>query len=303
MIKSTTFQTIALVFLGMTVGWLKAEWHVYSVGHLDLRFLYDETPGSGLQIRFVDFSTDEIVDPALVTMRVPGAAIETRPEGAVWDATGVEESTRFWVLPQSQKAGILWLGTRSLIDTNAFRPLPPAPVFGSGQLSLRLLAAEGSGVEAGGEFSLFSTDAFGFPTFAWATADEIDEGDLIAPINVDSHTHYNWAFTEPGDYVLTIEVTGYTREEGTELKAQETIHFQVIPQTTVSPEGLSLSADGVLDWDDPSVDAPVVLWRSADLERWWIEAVISPPIETHEVEFTSSGPPAFWRTSDPVNAQ
>lgn len=290
--------------LSITTTPLQATWNVFSEGHLDLRFLYDEPSGSGLRIQFYDLNSEALIDPASVTLRVKGEATHARPSAAAWNATGAAAGDDIWVLPQSQNVNLVWLGTRAAIADDAFRPLPPAPVFGTGQLALQLLAAEGSGVDAGGHFSLYSTDAFGFPTFAWSTADGIDDADVIAPINTRSHTHYNWAFTQPGDYLLQMEVLGYTRSDGTEKRTRAEIHFQVLPTTIVAATDLRLNVAGsnsTLQWQRPGGESPVVIWNSPDLERWWIEAVVPAPVIHLESFPIGDTKASFWRASDPLS--
>lgn len=296
---------LPLAALGLLAPSLDAGWSVFEEGHLDLRFIYDLTPGSGLEVLFYDVNRDELFAPDETTLRVKGHAAVARPVAAAWDPTGSAAGAAFWVLPQSLTSGLLWLGTRAAIADEVFRPLPPAPVFGTGQLSLRLLAVEGSGPDAGGKFSLYSTDAFGFPSFAWSTADGIDEDDRIAPLNTRSHTHYNWAFSQPGDYLLTFEVTGYTRTEGVEVTTQATVHFQVLPVASVPGTALRWAVDdrpSTLHWQRPSGEAPVIIWRSENLERWWIEAVVEEP--GTRLEVTIPAIPmgtAFWRAGDPLS--
>lgn len=301
----TLCQLSRLTALLLFASSLRADWTVYAEGHLDLRMLYDATPASGFQIRIFDVNSERLIDPAEATLRVNGDAAIERPNASTWEATGTAAGAPLWVLPQSLTNGLLWVGTRAAIADEIFRPLPPAPVFGSGQIALRLVAVEGSGVEAGGSFALFSTDLFGFPTFAWATADGIGENDLIAPINTSSHTHYNWAFTQPGDYRITIEAIGYSRADGTALTTRAEVHFQVLPEASAPATDLKLSvADGdpFLHWQRPSGAVPVVLWRSDELGRWWIEAVVEPPATQSDLHFPNASKAAFWRVSDPLSA-
>ncbi len=66
-----------------------------------------------------------------------------------------------------------------------------------------MTAVRGSGVDRGGFFSMYQTDAFGTPTFQYTSADGIGNNDVQSPIPLPAHAHYNWAFTKPGEYQVT----------------------------------------------------------------------------------------------------
>jgi anchored repeat ABC transporter substrate-binding protein len=93
-----------------------------------------------------------------------------------------------------------------------------------------------------GDFFLYITDALGVPNIYWNSADGFGPSD-VATLPVGAHTHLNWAFTEPGEYELTLAASldaGGTPEPlGT-----GTVRFAV----GVDPAGLvSADTDRVLD--------------------------------------------------------
>lgn len=65
---------------------------------------------------------------------------------------------------------------------------------------VRLLPTE---LDGPGDFFLYITDALGVPNVYWNSADGLDDED-VAVLPPGAHTHLNWAFTEPGEYRLTL---------------------------------------------------------------------------------------------------
>ncbi len=77
----------------------------------------------------------------------------------------------------------------------------------SDEIHLRATAIDGPG-----EVSVYLTGTLGDPEVYWSTTDGLDAGD-VAVLPPDAHTHVNWAFTEPGEYRLTLEADLHTGGE------------------------------------------------------------------------------------------
>jgi surface-anchored protein len=141
-----------------------------------------------------------------------------------------------YILPQTQEPGMLFLGTSSEnktaqagwqgfgVATNLLARGFPSGTFQNNRVNLRLATFAGPG-----EFFLYSTNAFGDPTIFYNTANglSLDDSRLMSPAN---HTHFNWAFTEPGEYVLGFQASA-TLSNNTVTQSEITeIHFNVIPE-------------------------------------------------------------------------
>ena len=212
---------------------------VFSLGHGDLRIRF---AGGQLQ-QSIHLDPESIIDgaeaggfpdgdeyaPRNVSILVPEPTLP-RPAGPEWDFIATAAGNPVWFIPEVQEFDRPWLGfsTESLVrsEWSAFR------------MSLLNMTAP-----AGGHFSL--TDSGG-PLFArtfFATGDGITAADSFdAPLQ--THAHYSWLFTSPGDYFVTLQISGIHQTAGA-LSSTETYHFAVVPE----PSGsllLLASAAGIL---------------------------------------------------------
>ncbi|TDB80713.1 cell wall anchor protein, partial [Micromonospora fluostatini] len=163
---------------------------VISDGHVDM--------GPQLERgRFVIRIKDDTVSPAVwrdmadVVLQVKDNAKIDVPAGV--DFLGKPGDT-VWMLPQSQQAGIVWPGwnTQHQSVTSGTR--------GNVTWTLR-------GVDGPGRYALFLTGAFGTPEVLFDSAKPFPQQIDIAP---NTHAHGNWAFSEPGLYRLTVQMSGST---------------------------------------------------------------------------------------------
>ena len=190
-------------------------------GHYELHVDYAVTPGSpDAGWRFSvsydeddDFSTGDGVvrlDPeSTVILAAPKTAATVPSPAGVFGRFG-PSGTPLWVLPQNQVAGTPYLGVRTTMSTGIFQARVGNNYSPSsqGSISLRLVSVEGTGADAGGKFATWKTESFGSTVFSFDTTDGIGAAEEIPTIPVSSHTHYNWAFTKPGLYRVTVEAKG-----------------------------------------------------------------------------------------------
>ncbi|MFN0069162.1 MAG: choice-of-anchor M domain-containing protein [Limisphaerales bacterium] len=167
---------------------------VISDGHQDIRFNY--AAATGWSTAVYDHDTDIAHPPGDVVFDVSSGAELTRPAGSQWDFTGAAAGATIWVLPQVQDTSLPWLGT-STEQTAA-----GGAVFVSNNMKLTLTGYSGPGA-----FSLFTVSPFGVPTALMATADGLSDADAINT-KANAHAHYNWVFTEPGNYSLILQASG-----------------------------------------------------------------------------------------------
>ncbi len=146
--------------------------------------------------------------------------IEARDADALWDFTGVAAGADLYVFPEVEDptAPYVGIGTEELTVSDW-----------STDITLTLTSISGSGVDAGGEFSLYTIDTFsGDPVEIMSTNDGISSADAVSQA-AGTHEHYNWAFTQLGRYDLTFEVTGTHATNGAEM-ATATYSFEAIPE-------------------------------------------------------------------------
>jgi len=162
-----------------------------------------------LQLLYYDFDFGE-ANPADVQLEVALAAARSIPDLPVFTNLLGEAGATTWVLPQEQHPELLWLGIGN-------STLSPADFVGD--LKLTLLALQGPG-----HFALFFNDVFGQPIPRMNSRDGINADDaLLLPLG--SHLHCNWAFSAPGRYRLTFQVSGTLRAGNTPIASAPTDFF------------------------------------------------------------------------------
>jgi putative ABC transporter-associated repeat protein len=149
-------------------------------------------------------------DPASVTIRLTSAAAAKAPGGA-FSFLGPAGSP-IWQIPQTQKAGVVWLGWNT-------EELTTAQVYGGG-VDWRLDKVTGPG-----SLALFEFDSFGQPKVVFNSADGLPDSHRVP---VGTHAHGNWTFTEPGTYKVTF-THSTTLATGKQAQDTATVTFVVGP--------------------------------------------------------------------------
>lgn len=171
----------ALLFPATATAQVLADGHVdYAARIIDgrLRSLVKDGTRSG---------TTVWREPSAVTFSVGDGARTTVPSSApLLGRTG----DTVWVLPQVQRAGVLWAGW----NTEA---LTSAQV--DGPVAWRLDAVDGPG-----DVTVFQTGVFGEPDVLFRTADGLPD---TREVPVGTHAHGNWVFTREGAYRLTFTMS------------------------------------------------------------------------------------------------
>ncbi|MBB4662848.1 choice-of-anchor M domain-containing protein [Conexibacter arvalis] len=127
-------------------------------------------------------------DPADVVLHARPASATTVPSAAAMGFLGAPGAP-LWLLPQVQRAGVLWPGWNT-------EQLTSAEVAGAVRWTL-------TGVEGPGAFALFTTGAFGTVDKLFDTSDGLPDARAIP---LGTHAHGNWAFGAEGRYVLSFEI-------------------------------------------------------------------------------------------------
>ncbi|MEN3614885.1 choice-of-anchor M domain-containing protein [Plantactinospora sp. ZYX-F-223] len=163
-------------------------------GHLDVLDV-DYTAGAlTLDIKTYSPVNDDL-SPAGTTLRLPSTSAITVPSGSAWNCLGAAGST-VYVAPQAENPGLIWAGWNT-------EDVPTA----QGPVRMELVGV--SSVPAGGRFALYTTDAFGTPTFRLNSTTTTGCPISVWPGNIGAgtHAHGNWAFSAPGTYTLSFRAT------------------------------------------------------------------------------------------------
>ena len=168
-------------------------------GHTDVGVAYDETLNEW-ELHVHDEENDVEYFPATdALLFVKYGAHTTVPAGAPWSFLGSAGSST-WILPLAEDPNLLFLG----IGAEEIG----AGVFSGDSFSLAL-----KGVSGPGQFALFDLDGFGDPTVRWNSADGFTGADVLSVLT-GGHSHFNWAFSAPGDYTVTLEASGISTLNG-----------------------------------------------------------------------------------------
>ncbi|HWR86443.1 MAG TPA: choice-of-anchor M domain-containing protein, partial [Rhodoglobus sp.] len=198
---------------------------VLSSGHVDFSAIRDAFGGFRAVVKEDVSGPNTMREPSGVVFWVGPQAATTLPDRPAYGAVGAPGS-RVWLIPQTQRADIVWLGW------NTEFLLPATDVRWT------LDAMEGPG-----EFVVYRDTAFG---------DAIDlimssssKHSYVIPTNRDAqgnatrgaHVHGNWVFTEQGVYRLTFTYSATL--DGRTVSDTETLTIAVgdVDPRTVAPSG------------------------------------------------------------------
>jgi surface-anchored protein len=202
---------------------------VIADGHVDIgpRFVGDAWT---IQVR------DDTVNPEVwrnlhdVVLHAVDEAVIEVPDSEDFGFLG-EPGAEVWLLPQAQQAGILWPGWNTQHESVANGI--------TGDTTWTLREVDGPGV-----LVVFLTASFGQPQILFNSRETLPQ-DMSVPVR--THAHGNWAFTEPGVYHLTLEISA-TTTGGDEVSDTRIVAFavgdQTDPNTAFPPAGDGGGGDG-----------------------------------------------------------
>ena len=198
----------------------------YEDNELEPHFHAEEAIIDGSYVEDQEYEADEVVINVGDSSYDYWVGLGGRPAGASWDPVGVSAGTLFWFLPQTQTLAeslalpFLGVGSEEL-----------SPGDWTGNLLVALTSVSGPG-----EFSMWQDGFFG-PTFFMSTANGISGADSMNVVP-GGHDHYNFAFTSPGFYEVTWEISGTHSLDGAK-SASGTYGFLVGPVAASVPEPVS----------------------------------------------------------------
>ncbi|SDS15480.1 choice-of-anchor M domain-containing protein [Corynebacterium timonense] len=188
-------------------------------GHVDLGPLPGANPGE-----FDLLARDDTAVPPIwrhtddVVLRVGDAAAQTLPDNEQFEFIGAQPGASVWVVPQTEVPGVPWLG---------WNTQNPDLISAAD----RGVTFEFAGHQGPGRFSLFlQNGGFEPPQVLW-NSDAEGAQPFFAELN--THTHANWVFTEPGIHQVALRVT-VPLLDGGETSATKVITFAVGDATDVN---------------------------------------------------------------------
>lgn len=208
-LKAAAAATLGLGLALLASSSAAAQTVEFRSGHIDvLAFSYDDA-AQELDIQVEDHASETLYDPANVLFDVhDGHKISL---GSSINCVG--DAGDIWLLPREDTSGLIWAGWNTeglnLAD------------FG-GALTADLIAAN---TPTGGQVSVFDPGA-GPGTFdiRFHSDSACDPGGTAIS---ETHHHAAWAFTEPGTYQLTFQVSGDHATDGAVTSDPITYTFEV----------------------------------------------------------------------------
>lgn len=214
-------------------------------GHVDLGLLLVDGQAQFLA-RDDSAATPVWRDPADVVFDVSDNAQLTLPEDKAFSFVGAEPGSQVWVVPQTEQADVPWLGWNTQapsLEENVERGV-----------TMEFLGHQGPG-----EFSLFlQNGGFEEPQLLWSTATGAADGFWV---DLGTHTHANWVFTEPGIHQVRVRMSGEGAGEsaGSEVAAEATLTFAVGAGTDVA-QAHAAQWDPSAEFSDASAGTAVPVW-------------------------------------------
>lgn len=214
-------------------------------GHVDLGLLLVDGQAQFLA-RDDSAATPVWRDPADVVFDLGDNAQLTLPEDKAFSFVGAEPGSQVWVVPQTEQADVPWLGWNTQapsLEENVERGV-----------TMEFLGHQGPG-----EFSLFlQNGGFEEPQLLWSTATGAADGFWV---DLGTHTHANWVFTEPGIHQVRVRMSGEGAGEsaGSDVAAEATLTFAVGAGTDVA-QAHAAQWDPSAESSDASAGTAVPVW-------------------------------------------
>ncbi|HVK10038.1 MAG TPA: choice-of-anchor M domain-containing protein [Gemmataceae bacterium] len=146
---------------------------------------------------------------------VGAGAASTRPAGAAFDFIGVPAGATYYKLPETQNPEIMYLGiagegiAAGSLDRYSPGTESGGRVSGLGRWARMTLVD----VQGPGEFSVWQNGAPD-PVVFMSSADGITAADSVWAL-AGGHSHFNYGFSAPGRYEVTVNLSGYLDDGNT----------------------------------------------------------------------------------------
>lgn len=249
-------------------------------GHADLRATYTADGTNHLAFVVADEEHGVEFAPDECALVVGESARLVLPAGTPFG----NEGDPLWVLPQSGDPELPFIG----LSTEEM----PLDVFSS-DIAFRLVSVRGPGA-----FFAWRTTAPGVFAVAMDSTEGVGEGDR-ASLPAGSHMHYNFGFTAPGIYRVTMRATGRRTGEAGDIASADTVfEFRVLPLPSVP---VRLRVTGVASNGDLAVEVSgnpgttCELQASTDLVTWRTAGTVTLSGSTANGVVPASGQSLFVR--------
>lgn len=173
--------------------------------------------------------------PAETVFHVLDAAILPVPEDPAYAFVGASAGSEVYVVPQTQNPEVVWVGWNTQ-DPEVMQSIDRG-------VTLTLSGVQGPGVMT----SYLQSGTFGEPQLLWDS--RVSEPQPVW-VDVNTHTHANWVFTEAGVYLVELEASA-DLIDGSTVTDTQLIRFAVGTGTDPA-EALAASWEGEGEQDDES---------------------------------------------------
>ncbi len=143
--------------------------------------------------------------PDKTVFAVPDAVRLPAPDDPTYAFLGAEPGGTVWALPQTQAAGAPWVGW------NTQEPRVMETIDRG--MTLRLEGVQGPGRMV----TYLQSGSFEEPEVLWTSAKDARQDFFV---DVNTHTHANWVFTEPGVYLVRVSAIADLVDGGTATDTQ-----------------------------------------------------------------------------------
>jgi surface-anchored protein len=215
-----------------------------STGHVDgFEIHYDPAataPEERFGLHIHDESTNTHYEPAEVILQVNEAAYSLQGEVFASASRLGWESEFGWVLPSTQSETVDGNGEPAMLFLGVASDGGQV-VWAGNQFKISLISV---GANNPGDFAMYRfSGSAGFFSNPINTKNGVSSSDVLTVSSLGGHEHWNWAFSEPGEYSLNFQASGLLVDTLFE-SAVETYTFNVIPEPTCG----TLLLIGLVGW-------------------------------------------------------
>jgi surface-anchored protein len=233
-----------ILFLSLCLGFTSHAVVTLSIGHVDgFEVHYDPAaiaPEKPLGLHIHDDTTNTHYEPAEVILQVNQAAFGSQGDVFTNALRLGWASGNGWVLPSTQSESVDENGDPAMLFLGVASD-GGGVVWTGNQFKISVISV---GVNNPGDFAMYrfsgSAGSFSNPI---NTKNGVSSSDVLTVSSLGGHEHWNWAFSESGEYTLNFQASGLLGDVLFE-SAVETYTFNVIPE----PSSSTMLLIGLVGW-------------------------------------------------------